>query len=210
MFYAPRFSTCVVTLGLAATCACEPQTYIMEEEAETRALDEALFGPLDAAPMEFADADAVIAALGRARALDTWIQLDTDGDGLGQPIEGVGPRAGREPVESAISVTSTATGGYESFWSRADRRDGALSLHGSGGVRSGARSKLFAGQLVSGRAGAMRFASVEAPSPDDGTLTRHSLIQAAQRWEVIELGADADDGCVLVWRDDEIALDTCP
>ena len=166
----------------------------------------ALAGPLDAAPMQLADADAVVAALDRARALDTWIQLDTDGDGLGQPIEAVGPRAGSEPVESAISVTSTATGGYESFWSRADRRDGALSLHGSGSVRS----KLFAGQLVSGRAGAMRFASVEAPSPDDGTLTRHSLIQAAQRWEVIELGADAEDGCVLVWRDDEIALDTCP
>lgn len=155
MFSSSAFSRPASVFALLTLSACQPSDP-GAEAPETTALEAAVQGPLHGAPMALEDLNDAIAAVNATLALDTWMALDAralrlagalaqdDGaclsfeEGEAQ-IEAVGVceiGAQDRGFEGAISVTSTATGGYESFWDRVGSRDGSGRLTGSGGLRA--------------------------------------------------------------------------
>lgn len=145
-------------LSLAALSACEVPDLsgASGSVAESAALEDALEGEWAADPMELDDPAAVLAAVNSTTLLDTWRQLDDEMLALAQDLSlaqgaescvtytedldaGTVSAAGRCESEidgadflGSISVTSTATGAYQSQWDDLVGRDEGLSVTGDG------------------------------------------------------------------------------
>lgn len=197
-----RVSTLVVLAALAG-CEVPDLSGTAGSAEETAQLEEALDGDWDATAMELDDPSAALEAVRSITLLDTWVQLDDQVLDLAADLA-----AAEDPascvtytvdgsVESAvgecdsaidgadmrgsITVTSTATGGYESLWEDLEVRSDGLRVDGEGVVSWDATERVLSlsvarGWTASGGGGASGAVRLFA----EGDLGQQGLIFAGE------------------------------